>query len=397
MVLRLTNAQARRLLLAETGLSAPLSGRPSPGDLHGLVKKLGFVQLDSIQTVARAHHHILWSRCQGYREPMLARLLEDDRTAFDHWARDAAVMPVEWYPHWHHRFSRAAERIKTSKSWQKRLGDRKILRDVRKRIERTGPVLTRDFAGDSQRTGSWWGWSPHKAALEYLWHTGDLATAGRQGFQKIYDLSDRVIPDGLHAEKTSPQEHLDWACSSALDRLIFANPRQIRDFWDVTALDEVRRWTQTAPARDIIPVEIAPADDGAPIAAFAPADIEARLETAPAPQGRLRLLNPFDPLIHDRIRTERIFGFSYRIEVFVPAPKRQYGYYVFPMLEGDRFIGRLDAVGDRAQKSLTVRTVWPEPGIRFGKDRRAKLDAELARLARFIGAERIEWEAPHGL
>ncbi|MFP3942539.1 MAG: winged helix-turn-helix domain-containing protein [Alphaproteobacteria bacterium] len=389
MVLRLSRREARRLFLNAQGLSDNPATALDRQSLQHLIGRLGFVQLDSVKAVERAHHHILFTRNQRYRPEMLRHLLEERRTLFEHWTHDASVIPVDWYPHWHHRFRQFERRIRRNPRWREKLGGTRVIKAVRRRIEKDGPLEARDFAGESKGTGPWWGWSPHKAALEYLWFTGELAISGRAGFRKIYDLAERVLPHHTALPPTDREEHVDWACHTALQRLGFASPGEIAAFWDALSPDEAAAWCSREDGRAVQKVEVETTQG--PKSCFAPLDIETRLANAPEPPGRIRLVSPFDPAIRDRRRTERLFDFSYRIEIFVPAAKRQYGYYVFPLLEGDRFIARADLKVDGRTGALIVLGFWPEPGTRWGKGRLAKLDAELERCAVFAGAREVIW------
>lgn len=185
---------------------------------------------------------------------------------------------------------------------------------------------------------------------------------------------------------------MDWLCSNALDHLGFGTPREIQRFWDAADGREVQDWLKGAGAF-AVPVDVQAAD-GAWGNVFAPADIEERLAGLVAPTSRLRILNPFDPVIRDRSRLKRLFGFDYRVEMFVPAAKRQWGYYVYPLLEGDRFVGRLEVKAYRDRGVLNVINLWPEPGVKWTAARLKKLDAELARLARFVSVDSVTWSCP---
>nr|WP_281493781.1 winged helix-turn-helix domain-containing protein [Ancylobacter koreensis] len=387
--MRLSNADARRIFLARQQLSRPRGAAGKAGLLE-LIHDLGFVQVDSISTVERAHHHILFSRNPSYRREHLAALLEKDGTLFEHWTHDAAIIPSAFFPHWKHRFARARQTLAARwRSWHEN-GFETYVDHVLERVRREGPLMARDFereAGTEKRQPGWWNWHPEKTALEYHWRTGALAIAGREGFQKVYDLTERVIPAPLAVGEVSPEAFVDWACSSALERLGFATHGEIAAFWDLVSPEEARGWVEANRAR-LAPVLIEGAEGGKPRASHAFADAIPGFDTLPAPPSRLRVLSPFDPLLRDRTRAERLFGFSYRIEVFVPAPKRVYGYYVFPLLEGDRMVGRIDMKADRKGGTLDVRRLWLEPGVRATKDRLAALDAELTRLGRFAGVER---------
>ena len=391
---RLDNSAARRLFLHRHGLADPPSGPGKGADLLGLIERLGFVQLDSINTVARAHDLILFARRPAYRPAHLKRLYEADRALFEHWTHDASVIPMAFYPHWHLRFARDADRLRQRwVDWQQHDFHHRfdvVLAHVRDH----GPVSSSDVGTDEARTsGGWWAWHPSKTALEYLWRSGALTVVGREGFQKRYDLTERVIEEHLHPGPGSPapEETLDWKCSAALDRLGFASAGDLRDFWFKLTPAECKAWVERARARgDVIEVDVAAAD-GSLRPHFIRPEVLAASATLPPPPNRLRILSPFDPALRDRKRAERLFGFHYRIEVFVPEAKRQYGYYVFPILEGDRLIARIDTRARRAEGTLDVAALWPEAGITFGKGRLARLEAELARLAKFAGCERITY------
>ena len=385
--LRISNRAARRLFLDRHGLC-----RPPPGeDLAGLIERLGFVQVDSIATVERAHHMILASRRRSYRPRQLDNLLERRRALFEHWTHDASVIPMSFYPHWRLRFRRDAEMLRARwRSWR-RAGFEERFDDVLERIREHGPVMARDFEGGRQRTeAGWWDWHPSKTALEFLWRTGALAISRREGFQKVFDLAERVVPEAFLSIAPSEEETLDWACRSALDRLGFATPREIASFWDTASLAEARAWCAAQGSNDLVEVEVEGAEPGQVRRLLARPDIGEQAERAPEPPGGVRVLSPFDPLLRDRRRAEWLFGFRFRIEIFVPEAKREYGYYVFPLLEGDRPIGRIDM--RRKESRLCVRAFWPERGVRLGKGRLERIGRELDRIARFAGCGRTVFE-----
>jgi uncharacterized protein len=315
-------------------------------------------------------------------------LLEEDRALFEHWTHDASILPCAFYPYWKHRFALKEEGLR--KRWAKWHGEGfdKAFDETYARIADTGAILAREVKQADHKSGGWWEWHPSKTALEFLWHTGKLAISGRQNFQKIYDLSERVIPGHHLSAEVSHAEFVDWACRSAIERLGFATHGEIAAFWNLVSPEEAKDWVQ-ANRDQLEEVEIECVDGGKPRASFALAGLSLDPEDWPEPPGRIRVLSPFDPLLRDRNRAERLFGFRYRIEVFVPEPKREYGYYVFPLLEGDRLIGRIDMKADRKAGSLNVARLWLEPKIRASAGRLAKLDAELARVARFAGVSEI--------
>jgi uncharacterized protein len=385
----ITNPRARRLFLHRHALAEPTGGPATGAALHGLIDRIGFVQVDSINTVARAHDMILWSRRQSFRPAALKRLLERDRSLWEHWTHDASILPVQLHGVWQHRFARDAERLHGS--WRRwfRDGYEAQFDTILNRIARDGPVGTGDVGeGEERGKGGWWDWHPSKTALEWLWRTGQVAVTRREGFRKIYDLTERVIPE-THRTPIPAETVTDWACASALDHLGFATSGEIAAYWNAVGPEAAKAWCRTALARgEIIEVSVEGAQ-GQTRRAFARPDI--LTEEPPAPPTRLRILSPFDPALRDRNRAEFLFGFRYRIEVFVPEPKRVYGYYVFPVLEGDRLIGRIDAKAFRDVGCLRIKAFWPEAGIALTKARRRKLDAELERLAAFAGCAQMEF------
>lgn len=388
----LTNAAARKLFLHKHLLGDPPAGPGKGADLLGVIKQLGFVQVDSVNTVERAHHMILFARRPAYRPKALTRLLEKDRVLFESWTHDAAVIPTEYYRYWHLRFAR--QKAKLAEKWKNWQGGAYLeeLDRVMAHVADHGPVRSSDLIADDHRgqSGGWWNWHPSKAALEYLWHTGELVVSGRQGFQKFYDLPTRCFPDACAAPPCGEEEAIDWFCREALPRLGFATSGEIAAFWDQVSPAEAKDWAARALADGRIEEIDVQGCDGKLRRSFAfPGTIEIA-EALPEVPGRVRILSPFDPALRDRNRAQRLYGFYYRIEIFVPAAKRQYGYYVFPILEGDRLIGRIDMKADRGADVLAVTKLWLEPGVRPAKGRLRKLEAELDRMARLAGVSGVQ-------
>ncbi|MGI9107408.1 MAG: winged helix-turn-helix domain-containing protein [Pyrinomonadaceae bacterium] len=395
---------ARLLLLDAQGLLSDASRPATPATLHELIERMGFVQLDSINIVERAHHLTLASRLDGYRQEHLTQLLEAERSLFEHWTHDASVIPVKWFAHWKPRFARDREHMRHNRWWMQRMGEQpdKVIALVRERIAREGPLRSQDFAHErSGESSAWWGWKPQKAALEYLWSTGELMVTRRQKFQKVYDLTERVFPDEHRAAPPSQPEHVEWACRTALERLVVATPKEVAEFWNAIEIAQAKAWCEEAArAGRITPSIVEPHGEGAELAkpkqSYALVDWEQRLHSLRAPPDQMRLLSPFDPVLRDRARALRLFGYDYRFEAFVPESRRQYGYYVLPVLEGDRLVGRIDPKFHRDEKVLRIKRVFWEPGVRVTRLRRRRLEAAAARLARFISAERVEWPKDDG-
>jgi len=389
------NRDARRIFLHRHLLSDAPQGPASGNDLLQLIQGLGFVQLDSINTVARAHDLILFSRRQRYRPQALKTLYERDRALFEHWTHDAAVIPMGYYPHWELRRQRDAQMLRQRyKNWHQHDFEGRF-QSVLDQIRAQGPVSSSDVGQDEPRSnGGWWDWHPSKTALEYLWRAGALCVVGRDGFQKRYDLTERVIDAALCDPSQAPDEAqtIDWCCNGALDRLGFATPGELAAFWAHISPAEAKAWVQREQAAGRVEqVQIAGAD-GTVHRSFARPGLASDPAIDMAPTARLRVLSPFDPALRDRKRAERLFGFRYRIEMFVPAPKRVYGYYVFPILQGDSIVARVDMKAHRDRDTLVVRALWPEPGSRWGKGKQAAFEAELARIIRLAGVSQIDFE-----
>lgn len=387
------NRAMRRFLLARAGLAASPTARFDPPALQSLIEQLGYVQLDSIQVVERAHHVILYTRNRHYKQEMLRMLLEQERSLFEHWTHDACVIPSAHFPHWHHRFEVARKKLARG-AWAQRLGARpaRVLEHVRRRIDQEGPLRARDFENAARvKRQSWWGWTQEKTALEVLWRCGELAISHRDGFEKAYDRVENVIPRPLRDRKIDAEQSVAWKCAEALERLGAATPAEIAGFWGSFPAARAAAWAeQGLDAGRLVKVRLQDANGEPGRPRFASVDFLSRFEDAPSPPRTLRLLSPFDPLIRDRKRTESLFGFDYRIEVFVPADKRVYGYYVFPILEGDRLTGRVDLKAHRARGVLEVKGLWWEPGIEASEARNARLERALRGLGRFAGAPRVE-------
>ncbi len=389
----LPNDQARRLFLERHALLAAPGGPGKGAGLAELVERLGFVQLDSVNTLARAHDLILWSRRPSYKPASLRWLNDRARATFEHWTHDAAIIPMAFYPHWRLRFQRDRDRLHGRwKSWHGATFHGELDR-VLKHVSDNGPVCSSDFAGErAEKSTGWWDWHPSKTALEYLWRSGELAVTRRDGFRKFYDLSERVIPpEVLNARHPDVEETIDWACSAALDRLGFATSGEIAAFFDVITAAEAKAWVIDACRTGRVEeIEVIGAD-GSPRKSVAWPGVAEEAAQLPEAGPRLRVLSPFDPALRDRKRAERLFGFHYRIEIFVPEAKRKYGYYVFPVLEGTRLAGRIDMAALEGRQCLTVRAFWPEKGVRMGTGRRSRLEAEIERVATLSGCGNVAY------
>jgi uncharacterized protein YcaQ len=370
-------------------------GNAGPDEMLEIIRGLGFVQLDSINTVARAHDLILFTRKARYMPTALKTLYEQDRGLFEHWTHDAAVIPMEFYPYWQLR--RVRDAIKLQKQWKnwRRDGFEAQLQGVLDQIREQGPLSSSDVGKDEKRgSGGWWDWHPSKTALEYLWRTGALSVVGREGFKKRYDLTERVLEKSLSDATNSldVEATIDWCCNGAMDRLGFATHTELAKFWAHVTTAEAKAWCIAALARgDLIQVQVESAD-GSMKPAFARPTLPDDAGLDAEPTNRLRVLSPFDPALRDRKRAARLFGFQYTVEMFVPEAKRKYGYYVFPLLERDRLVARVDMKAFRDKDYLQVKALWPEKGVKWTPARANAFEAELHRLIDLAGVSKVTFD-----
>jgi uncharacterized protein YcaQ len=287
----LPNAAARHLFLHLHGLGEAPAGPAKGADLAALIARIGFVQVDSITTVERAHHMILAARRPAYRPEALKRLLEQDRAVFEHWTHDASILPVALFPVWQLRFARDVERLRDNwKRWF-RDGYEAKFGEILNRIARDGPVKSSEVGeGEARGKGGWWDWHPSKTALEWLWRTGQLQITRREGFQKVYDLTERVIPQAHRLPCPPVGAVVDWACSSALDRLGFATPGEICAYWNAITPQEARDWCKVELAAGRVTEIAVEGADGSHRHSLARPDVLDRAAAVPEPPARLRVL-----------------------------------------------------------------------------------------------------------
>jgi len=369
-------AQLRRYVVAHQRYATRFR-RARADDVVRTIGRLGCVQLDSISTVGRAHRLTLGSRIGAYPEASVSRLLRAGRI-FEYWAHEACLVPIEDYA----LFKRRMEHLREHHWWgRKHDHDPEVKERVLDALRTNGALPTRFFEGGSG--GGMWNWKPEKRILEDLFAAGEVVVAGRDGFQRLYDLPERVIPRGqLEAPVPSEEEFRRGYALRAIEG---------RGALTESGIAEHCRFQGGAKAMrpvvdDLVSAglvrRVAVDDGGLPLVVPAAAEIDG------APAGGV-LICPFDNLVWDRSFLERVFGFTHVIEVYKPAPQRVYGYYVLPFLYRDRLIGRADLKSDRAEGALRVRAFHFEPGVRRSGALEAALDKALDRLARVLGLERV--------
>ena len=365
----LTVEQARRLALA-AGAGFHRATRRGPETVAEIVDRIGYVQIDTISVVERAHHHILATRIPRYQTEWLERA-----PVFEYWAHAAAYLPWRDFRYTLPR----KERIKANgHDWFR--ADKVEAKRVLARIRSEGPLMARHFE-TSRRPAGWWDWKPAKRALEYLFMAGDLMVV-RQGFQKVFDLTERVLPPGTDSRTPTPHEQAAWYVDRALDAWGLAARDEMAYLRKehVAHIDAVLR--QREEEGSLIRVTV----EGVAKTAYwvRPADLE-RIDAGKAQDRTLRIVSPFDPFLIHRKRMRRLFGFDFAIECYLPTAKRTFGYFALPLLQGTDFVGLLDAKADRSAGRLIVQNLrYDGPAKRrapFDRSLNKALDA----FARFNG------------
>jgi len=379
---QISNPEARRLALASQGFAEPRPhGEPTGWDLRRVIGRVGLIQIDSVNVLERAHYLPAFSRLGPYPRALLDQAsARAPRKLFEYWGHEASLLPVELHRLLRWRMDRAhtdswggMQRIKRENP---ELVDR-VLAEVRER----GPIAASELSDKRpRRTGPWWDWSDAKRAIEWLFWSGEVTAARRRRFERLYDLPERVLPRAALKAPTpdvaDAQRELVRIASRSLG---IAAERDLRDYFRLPTPEAKLHIAELVEAGELTLVGVEGWGRTAGYLAKGariPRQIDARA-----------LVGPFDSLIWERSRVRRIFGFEYRLEIYVPAAKRRHGYYVLPFLLGDRLVARVDLKADRAAGVLRARAVHLESGT--PADTSQALDAELATMAAWLGLERV--------
>jgi uncharacterized protein YcaQ len=379
----LSAGEARRLALAAQGFGGPRPASTAAGwGIRRVFRHVGVVQIDSVNVLCRAHYLPAFSRLGPYPRVALDRAAyAAPRRLFEYWGHEASLLPVALQPALRWRMDRAAEEAWGS---MRRAGRdqpelvARVLDEVRER----GPVAASELTAERpRRTGPWWDWSDTKRAIEWLFWSGRVSAARRRNFERLYDLPERVLPPAVLAAPTPPVEEAQRELIRVGARALgVAAERDLRDYFRLTLAEARARVGELVEAGELVPVRV----EGwgrTPGYLVAGATIPRRMEAR-------CLVGPFDSLIWERSRVKRLFGFGYRLEIYVPKPKRVHGYYVLPFLLGDRLVARVDLKSDRAAGALLARAVHLEPGA--PPETPAELRDELELMATWLGLERVE-------
>lgn len=374
----LSAKEARHITLHSQGLYANAFGKGKKGIVSAM-EHLGYIQIDTLAVVERAHHHTLWSRLSDYKPGHLDELAAKDKKVFEYWSHAASYLPMSEY-----RFSLPRKKLylEGRSHWFKK--DLKIMNYVLDRIKSEGPLLSKDFENPNKRKGVWYEWKPAKQALEQLFMEGTLMVAKRQGFQKVYDLTERVLPAGTDTSFPSPGEHARHLITKAVNAHGFVNEQEIA--YLRKGLSGI---VQTEAQRMLKQGELTAVNVENGKGPYYTTDENLKLLNKKAAGDVLHILSPFDNSVIQRKRIEKLFNFNYQIECYVPEPKRIFGYFCLPILFNDVFAGRFDPKADRASKVFYVQKLYIEPTFKDIDKFLPVFAAKLKEFAVFNGCEKI--------
>lgn len=385
---RLSLAEARRIALAAQGFGAPrVQGEAGKRDLRRVFERLGVVQIDSVNVLARAHTLPAFSRLGRYQTADLHALAYGGRkrALFEYWGHEASLLPVALQPLLRWRMARAA-RGEGIYGAIARFGRERgeLIELVRREVGERGPLAAGELSHQHKGEGGWWGWSEGKRAIEWLFWAGEVTTATRRGtFERVYGLTERVLPRSVVETPTPGEADAQRELLRISARCLgVATERCLRDYFRLRPADAKPRIAELVEAGELVPTAVEGWDKIAYLHRDArrPRRMEARA-----------LLAPFDPLIWQRERVEALFGARIRLELYTPREKRTHGYYVLPFLLGDRIVARVDLKADRTASVLRVQAAHAEAGV-AGKTMVEPLAAELRLMAAWLGLESIKVE-----
>ncbi|MCR4266009.1 winged helix-turn-helix domain-containing protein [Nitratireductor sp. ZSWI3] len=380
---RLTPGEVRRIALGAQGFADRVpETEVTRKHARRVLDRVGLLQIDSVNVVARAHLMPLFSRLGPYPTDLLERAQSrKPRMLFEYWAHEASLLPVETQPllRWRMERAEAGEGIYKGLAHFGRT-KRTFIESIYEEVAARGPLAASAFDGE-KGSGGWWGWSDTKRALEWLFWAGRITTHSRRpSFERLYDLPERVLPPSVVDTPTPPVEDAQRGLMAIAARALgVATESDLRDYFRLSPADSKARLGELVEEGAVLPVEI----KGWRNQAYLHRDAQ-----MPRRIRRAALLAPFDPVVWERSRAERIFGFHYRIEIYTPAHKRTHGYYVLPFLLGERIVARVDLKADRAGRRLSVRAAHQETGA--PQDTAEALAGELRRMATWLGLDDVD-------
>jgi uncharacterized protein YcaQ len=376
---QLTLKEARKLALYKQGLLQPGFAKEKKGAL-AVIEHLGYVQIDTLSVVARAHHHTLWSRLPDYREKFLNELLEKDKQVFEYWSHAASYLPMKDY-----RFSLPLKKAYAEGKSHWFGQDKDIMKYVFDRIKAEGALQSKDFEHKRETTAGWYEWKPAKRALEQLFMQGKLMVARRQGFQKVYDLTERVLPSDVDLTFPSQEEYAGHLILKAVQAHGVIHESEIAYLRSRLKEPVKKALKNLLEKGSLTEVSIESLDKMKFITTNEFLEITKKIKL----NDLVHFLSPFDNTVIQRKRLSNFFNFDYLIECYVPEGKRKYGYFTLPVLYRDKFVGRFDPKADRAKGIFYVKSLHFEKDFKPDEKFKELFSEKLKEFALFNGCREI--------
>jgi len=364
MPLELSASQARVLSLRQLGVDSDRDD-----SVMAVVDRLGLLQVDSVNVFERAHYMPLFSRLGKFDKAELESAMGGFHPQLiEYWAHEASIVRLENWPLYRWRMN--AYRDKYSTKWGMEAGNKKLVEQITSQLQANGPMTSGQFETDAhQRKGSWWGWSDLKNALEYMFLVGDLVSGGRDSFKRLYALPEQILPQSILDHMPSDADAKKKLFLQAARAIGVGTYTDIADWHRMSPTTNKPLFNELVESGELVEVQV----DGWAQPAYVNAATSLDGLDAKTPGARTTILSPFDPVCWKRDRIERMFGFEYRIEIYTPEPKRQFGYYTLPILHNRDLVGRIDLKSDRQGRKLLVQASWHESKLN---------DREVASLAK---------------
>ena len=379
MAVELSASQARVLSLRQLGVDSDRDD-----SVMAVVDRLGLLQVDSVNVFERAHYMPLFSRLGKFDKSELESAMGGFHPQLiEYWAHEASIVRIENWPLYRWRMN--AYRDKYSTKWGMEAGNKKLVEQITSQLRANGPMTTGQFETEANvRKGSWWGWSDLKEALEYMFLVGDLVSGGRDSFKRLYALPEQVLPQSILDHTPSDADAKKKLFLQAATATGVGTYTDIADWHRMSPTTNKKIFAELVESGDLLEVRV----DGWAQPGYVNASTSLEGLDAKAPGARTTILSPFDPVCWKRDRIERMFGFEYRIEIYTPEPKRQFGYYTLPILHNRDLVGRIDLKSDRHGRQLLAKASWHE----------AKLnDRGVASLAKALNKHLREVQSWQGL
>jgi uncharacterized protein len=383
--MKISKKEARRIFLSRQGLLRSDHYGRGKNAVRKAIEQLSWLQIDTISVVQRAHHHVLGSRISNYDPQMLHKLQVEDRHLFEYWSHAAAYLPISDYRYFLPIMKGSAI---------KRPPDKKLAPEILKRIEAEGPLQSRDFESPrGKKSSGWWDWKPAKRALEQLYLAGELMVSHRDGFQKVYDLRERVLPPDLNVSEPTESQ---W-CEFLVQRMVGA--LGLVTEYDAGYTRTAARQLADRKIKEPLRLALENLVESGKLIEVTVGELNyyTRPELLSESGARLgkrqiRFLSPFDNLIINRRRALELFDFDYQLECYVPAAKRRYGYFCLPILFGDELIGRMDAKAERKKNKLIIKNLHLDEHIKLNDQLKIALETGLTTFARSNNCDSISVE-----